>query len=176
MRNRDAKAGRSGLGWKAGASCVALAGLVSGCCVGTSPPGPAESEVVTLVSPEQAVRLIENTPDLYILSVCHKWEFDYYRIPGSVLIPHWMLREKILGNDLYPEINRGRTPAKDQPILVYCSTGGRTRSAAKALRELGFQKIHVLQGGMREWMRAGVPVEKTSLQEEGQSKKVSETP
>jgi rhodanese-related sulfurtransferase len=175
MGNRDAKVARRVLGWVAGASCFALAALAAGCCADASPAGPGESQAVTLVSPDEAVRLIENTPDLYVLSVCHKWEFDYYRIPGSVLIPHWMLRDKIVDNDLYPEINRGRTPAKDQPILVYCSTGGRTRRAAGVLRELGFRKVHVLQGGMREWMRAGVPVEKTSLQEEEQTKKVSET-
>ena len=42
----------------------------------------------------------------------------------------------------------------DRPVLVVCASGMRSRTAAKALRGLGFDAASV-SGGMSGWQRAG---------------------
>ncbi|MSP24796.1 MAG: rhodanese-like domain-containing protein [Myxococcales bacterium] len=39
---------------------------------------------------------------------------------------------------------------KDQPIVVYCQSGGRSRRAAELLKSAGYSAVHNL-GGMRQW-------------------------
>lgn len=125
--------------------------------------GDAAGAAVRVLSPGEAKQLIEREEDLFVLSVCHKWEFDYYRIPESAMVPHHLLKEWLTGETFYPEINRGRRPGKDQPVLLYCSTGGRTKMASRLLAEMGYERVYVLGGGMRDWMRAGIPYDKTTL-------------
>ncbi|MGB0405531.1 MAG: rhodanese-like domain-containing protein [Fusobacterium sp.] len=43
---------------------------------------------------------------------------------------------------------------KKKPVYVYCKSGGRSAKAAKKMKELGFQKIYNLKGGMNAWKQA----------------------
>lgn len=47
---------------------------------------------------------------------------------------------------------------RDKQILVYCASGGRSSSIAKALAEKGLKAGNV--GGFRDWTKAGLPVRK----------------
>jgi rhodanese-related sulfurtransferase len=40
---------------------------------------------------------------------------------------------------------------KDEPIYLYCRSGGRSNKAAQKLEKLGFTKIYDLQGGITAW-------------------------
>ncbi|MDG0793944.1 rhodanese-like domain-containing protein [Cohnella ginsengisoli] len=40
---------------------------------------------------------------------------------------------------------------KDQPVLLYCRSGMRSKSAAKVLQKSGHQKLSHLQGGLSAW-------------------------
>ena len=40
---------------------------------------------------------------------------------------------------------------KEEPIYVYCQSGGRSGKASKKLEELGFTKIYDLKGGYSSW-------------------------
>lgn len=44
---------------------------------------------------------------------------------------------------------------KEEPIFVYCKSGGRSASAAETLKEKGFSKIYNLDGGITAWIDAG---------------------
>jgi rhodanese-related sulfurtransferase len=48
---------------------------------------------------------------------------------------------------------------KEQPIYVYCLSGGRSAAAARWMRENGFKKVVELKGGINAWKQAGQPVE-----------------
>jgi rhodanese-related sulfurtransferase len=50
------------------------------------------------------------------------------------------------------------TALSDKPIFVYCAAGGRSAKAADILREKGFE-VYELEGGMRAWKEAGLPVQ-----------------
>jgi thioredoxin 1 len=49
---------------------------------------------------------------------------------------------------------------KSKPVFVYCKTGGRSKSAASILRDLGFKEVYDLDGGITAWKNAGKTVEK----------------
>ena len=42
---------------------------------------------------------------------------------------------------------------KDEPIFIYCRSGGRSGKAAKKLSELGFKEVYDLQGGYLNWAK-----------------------
>jgi rhodanese-related sulfurtransferase len=49
---------------------------------------------------------------------------------------------------------------KEQDVLVYCLSGGRSSAASQILKQQGFVKVHNLQGGITSWMNAGNPIVK----------------
>lgn len=53
---------------------------------------------------------------------------------------------------------------KQQPIYVYCLSGGRSTAAAKWMRENGFKEVIELKGGINAWKQAGLPLEGGSYQ------------
>jgi rhodanese-related sulfurtransferase len=40
---------------------------------------------------------------------------------------------------------------KNKPVLVYCAVGGRSGKAALQLREMGFEQVYDLEGGIKAW-------------------------
>jgi rhodanese-related sulfurtransferase len=51
-------------------------------------------------------------------------------------------------------------PSKSAPLVVTCLDGRGAPLAAATLRELGYQNLSVLDGGMAAWQKAGLPVER----------------
>jgi rhodanese-related sulfurtransferase len=49
---------------------------------------------------------------------------------------------------------------KLQDVFVYCAVGGRSSKASEMMKQLGFTKIHELQGGINAWKAAGKVVVK----------------
>ncbi len=51
-------------------------------------------------------------------------------------------------------------PSKSTPVAVTCLDGRGAALAGATLKELGYQNVSVLDGGMSAWQKAGLPVEK----------------
>ncbi len=49
---------------------------------------------------------------------------------------------------------------KSVPLLIVCGSGVRATRAAAMLKRAGFDKVHVLDGGFREWQVQGLPTSK----------------
>lgn len=47
---------------------------------------------------------------------------------------------------------------KSKAVLVYCTKGGRSASAAQKMRSMGFKEVIELDGGLDEWQAAKLPV------------------
>lgn len=47
---------------------------------------------------------------------------------------------------------------KTKPVYVYCLSGGRSRAAAKWMRDNGFSSVTELEGGINAWKQAGKPL------------------
>jgi len=47
---------------------------------------------------------------------------------------------------------------KDKPLIVVCEHGRNALSAAATLRKLGFAEVYSLEGGLQNWIKAGMPL------------------
>lgn len=47
---------------------------------------------------------------------------------------------------------------QDQPIVLVCRSGARSRVAGERLVAAGYDEVFNLQGGMMRWRQAGLPV------------------
>ncbi|MCF1750860.1 rhodanese-like domain-containing protein [Mariniradius sediminis] len=49
---------------------------------------------------------------------------------------------------------------KKKTYYVYCRSARRTIPATEKMKELGFKKVYMLDGGINNWIEAGMPVVK----------------
>lgn len=60
--------------------------------------------------------------------------------------------------DFIERVKKVATP--DQPILVYCRSGGRSAKAVATLKAAGFTQLHELDGGITAWLEKKETVSK----------------
>ena len=112
-----------------------------------------------ILSPEQASEKIANTPRLVIIDVNEQHEYNQAHIKNTLLIPRGFIEFKITKNDLFPEINKGVTPAKDTPLLLTCKLGARSLMAAATLKKMGYADVYCVKGGLDAWKNARLPLQ-----------------
>jgi len=79
--------------------------------------------------------------------------------------PDQVQRGEIFHVDLH-KITRGYlefkiepiVPDNKTPIIVYCCTGKRSILAAQQLKQMGYQNVRSLQGGIQHWVEMGLPL------------------
>lgn len=50
----------------------------------------------------------------------------------------------------------------DKRIILHCASGGRSALAASMLHDLGYKRVAHMDGGIKAWQEAGMPLEKQS--------------
>jgi rhodanese-related sulfurtransferase len=101
---------------------------------------------VKQVATSEAIRLV-NQQKAQIIDVREASEFSKEHIADSSNMPASSLADKIA--DL---------KNTDQPIILVCLSGQRSRSAAKVFRSKGFSNLYSLQGGLNAWKEAKLPL------------------
>ena len=96
-----------------------------------------------------ATQLI-NRQNALILDLRESSEYAAGRVPNALHIPLSQLDA------------RARELAKfvGRPVIAYCDRGLRSRRAVSVLSKLGFSEVFTLDGGLRAWSDAGMPLEK----------------
>ncbi len=84
---------------------------------------------------------LDNPGDAQVLDVREDWELTEYTLPGAKHIPLGELRRRA------NELNR------EKPVIVVCAAGVRAHTAARMLRNLGFERADIYPGGA-EFYRA----------------------
>lgn len=77
-------------------------------------------------------------------------------ISGAVHVPRGMLEFRADPSSPYHDDRL----QPENPVRLYCASGGRSALAATTLASLGYTDVAHLTGGMKEWIDAGRPVEK----------------
>jgi rhodanese-related sulfurtransferase len=77
-------------------------------------------------------------------------DFSRGHVPGAHWIPRGWLELRIAVV----------APARETPVAVTCLDGRNATLAGATLKELGYQSVTVLDGGLAAWQKAGLPVEK----------------
>ena len=94
------------------------------------------SKKYTNIKNDELQDIIKNNKNALILDVRTVGEFRSGHIPNAKNIPVQELSAHINNLDSY----------KDDDIIVYCASGGRSSSAANILSKNGFSKVYNLGG------------------------------
>jgi len=99
---------------------------------------------------ETAYNMVTNGsyPDLVVLDVRTKSEYDSGHIYGAVWMPHTELKARI--SELAGH--------EDHEIIVYCLAGVRSANASGTLDSYNFTEVYNMLGGISAWESAGYPV------------------
>ncbi len=110
----------------------------------------AAKDVVSQISIEEFKAILdEEGEDVLIVDVRTAEEFNSGAVAGAVSIPRGLIELKIGSENFWQRQNR-RIPAKNERIILYCSSGSRSALAAKTLMELGFTKVKSLDTDWEE--------------------------
>lgn len=95
--------------------------------------------------------------DTLLIDIREPAEFQRGHLPGAVLLPRGLLEFEIHG--LVERVTAGQPVSPDQqPIVLYCGTGGRSALAAEAMATLGYRNVRSMAGGIVAWAAAGLPL------------------
>jgi len=85
----------------------------------------------------------------------------YHAQPGAVMIDVRTPKEYVSGKMVPEAINvdyhadnfleKILMTERDDPVYIYCFSGGRSSKAAYKMRQLGFDRIYECQGGYQRW-------------------------
>ncbi len=101
------------------------------------------------LTPGAAVQLI-NREKAVVIDVCEAQEYAAGHVGGAKHIPLAQLASQL------PTVVKN----KEQPVIFVCQSGGRSSSAARIAKGLGYAKAQALAGGLSSWRAASLPVEK----------------
>jgi molybdopterin/thiamine biosynthesis adenylyltransferase/rhodanese-related sulfurtransferase len=111
-------------------------------------------ERIEMLSLEAAREEIADGAELIDVREPHEW--DEAHLEGAKHVPQAELAGKI--DELVPE--------RDKRIVLYCRTDNRSARQADVLRELGYDNVAVIKGGITAWSEAGLPVVATLTREQ----------
>ena len=102
------------------------------------------------ISPAELQQRLAQSPDVRVLDVRTPPEFKSAHIAGATLLPLDQLDFAAIR----------RLCAEGQCLHVICQSGGRARKAIQKLQTAGMNNCVLVDGGMEEWINAGLPVQR----------------
>ena len=139
---------------------VLLLALLLVACGGESADAPVLAQVPVNQAPAvnvselpdtvdvHTVASIKDQDDVYVIDVREQWEYDEGHIPGVTLIP------------MNEVPNRLEEIPTDKDVIVTCRSGNRSGQVAEYLRQIGYDNVHNMSGGIIAWEAEGYPVER----------------
>ncbi|RIV23350.1 rhodanese-like domain-containing protein [Fibrisoma montanum] len=102
------------------------------------------------LTPQQAAQLLKESPGVVILDVRTPTEFSSGHIKGAINVDYNSptFQQQVARLD------------KTKPYLVHCAVGGRSTQSLPILQKLGFTNVRHLDGGVKAWQQAGLPLVK----------------
>jgi len=111
-----------------------------------------ESKTVVLTTPKNFARHLSEglkdgkKPQLIDVRTPKEFSEGYLESARNIDISAGDFKEKIAALD------------KEKPVFLYCRSGGRSGRAAEMLKEMGFEKIYDLEGGILAWQKEKMAV------------------
>jgi len=111
---------------------------------------PEKESDITIISVQEANELIEKNnenSEFVILDVRTSEEYSDGHIADSLNIDYKSPNFKEEASKL----------EKEKIYLTYCRSGRRSAKSAEIMKELGFENIYMIDGGIVAWEKAGLP-------------------
>ena len=93
------------------------------------------------ITPAEVARRLKDGDDLVLIDCRTAEEHDLAHIDGAMLVPMQELSVRI------GELRQ----FEDRPIVVHCHKGKRSMTVTAVLRELGFEDVRSMSGGIHRW-------------------------
>lgn len=123
---------------------IAIVILMMGAC------NSSKDSKITTLSPADFQLKLKETPNAVLLDVRTLEEVQAGRLKGEINFDFKAPEFDVLIKGL----------DRTKPYFVYCASGVRSGKAAEKMEEEGFEKIYTLDGGIKAWEEAGLPVQK----------------
>ena len=101
------------------------------------------------ITPTNLVNLV-NREDALLVDIRDKKEFAAGHIAGALSMPIASIDARIGELESY----------KDKPVVLVCKMGQHASSVGRKLKDLGFENVRRLSGGMAEWTASSLPMVK----------------
>jgi molybdopterin/thiamine biosynthesis adenylyltransferase/rhodanese-related sulfurtransferase len=98
------------------------------------------------VSPAEAR---ERADKAVLVDVREADEWAQGHVPGAVFIPRGFLELRV----------EEKVPDRAREVILYCAGGTRSALAARALQDLGYERVSSMAGGFGKWKESGFPIE-----------------
>jgi rhodanese-related sulfurtransferase len=115
----------------------------------------AAKSCITEITPAELKVKLEAKEDLVLVDVRESAEFEHGHIGGAHLVPRGII--EAAADPSYPKHYPPLSGARDQQVVLYCATSGRSAMAAAVLQMMGFKKVLNLAGGHIRWEAEGLP-------------------
>lgn len=117
----------------------------------------AAKQQIQEVSLEEAPTAIQSAA--LLIDVREPAEYQQGHLAGAINIPRGMLEFKMGGSPAFE--------ARDQAIVLYCKTSGRSALSALSLEQMGYVNVSSMAGGYDAWVAAGNPTVTPDMPEFG---------
>ncbi len=130
---------------------ILLMGFLNRCDRLNKPVGMEQDDLLKNITTDEAFALIqenEQNPNFLIVDVRTITEFNNGHIENAINIDYHSasFRDKV------DQLDRNKV------ILIYCQSGGRSRSAFEIMKELGFKEVYNMLEGINGWTAAGYTI------------------
>ncbi|MBI3561588.1 MAG: rhodanese-like domain-containing protein [Gammaproteobacteria bacterium] len=115
----------------------------------------AAKSCITEITPAELKAKLDAKENLLLVDVREPTEFEHGHIGGAHLVPRGII--EAAADTSYPKHYPPLATARDQQIVLYCATSGRSAMAAAVLQMMGFKKVLNLAGGYTRWEAEGLP-------------------
>jgi len=103
------------------------------------------------IYPGDVVDKINNNENIILLDVRTLEEYKQVHLRNAILLPVQELSQQSLS-----QIGLGED-ARDKEIIIYCRSGGRSKTAYDIMSSLGYTNIKSIAGGMVHWEEDNYP-------------------
>jgi rhodanese-related sulfurtransferase len=118
----------------------------------------ARSEV-TVLSPKDAQQKMQSDSNAVLVDVREPSDLNPLGIiPGALNVPLGVLPLRA-DQELPERLREAKLQNRDAQVITTCGGGGQAALAAKLLKDMGFNKVAMIDGGTTGWKDAGLPVQ-----------------
>jgi rhodanese-related sulfurtransferase len=101
-----------------------------------------------LITPQDALKLIEEHPEIVIIDIRPEVDYKKDHIPGAQNLDYD-------GHDFQHKAER---LDKNKKYLIYCKSGVRSEYFMVKMKESGFEDVHAILGGYMAWQVSKLPL------------------
>ena len=118
------------------------------------------SKTLDTVNSDQLNSLIKNNTDMVILDVSDKEVVDNRgSVPGALNISLGSLYFKA-DSEVPDDYKDERIQDREKKVVMTCSIGACAAIGGKLLKDMGFEDVVLLEGGVEAWKDSGYDLEK----------------